>query len=92
MKFSCIFLQALLTRNLNIGFPASLKQQFQARILYSQITEVGTLIDSHIFSISVLLYSYYNLHFQDKTNKQRIQVFMSILIISRSVSFLRISR
>lgn len=86
------FLQALLIRHLTIGFAASLKQQLQARVLYSQITEVGTLIDSHIFSISLLLYSYNKVHFQDKTEKQWIQVFTSILIIGRSLSFLRISR
>jgi hypothetical protein len=92
IEFFTYFLQVLLTRHLTAGFAASLKQQFQARVLYSQTAEVGTLIDSHIFSISLLLYSYNNFHFQDKTDKQWIQVFTSILIISRSLSFLRIFR
>ena len=61
------FLQGLLTRHLTIGFAASLKRQFQASVLYSQITEVGMIINSHIISISLLLYSYNNFHFQDKT-------------------------
>ena len=63
-------LQALLTRHLTIGFTASLKQQFQARVLYSQTAEVGAQIDCHIFSIRLLLYSYKNFHFQDRADKK----------------------